>query len=180
MSEVLRLPFEPDAIIECTGVGAVIADSIQKIGSGGVVCLTGVGQGGRSGYAVADVSAMGSVMIGLLLIVIAIVLIVEMKSLLIGEAASDATRDTIAVTSCPRIRCATHRPPARIDGGSAAQSKRMSAPRTAATTPAPSHAPHTEARIIDTSVREPTATVDFTPWISFNRAACAHSSVTRK
>jgi glucose 1-dehydrogenase len=48
---------EPDAIIECTGVGAVIADSIQKIGAGGVVCLTGVGQGGRSGYAVADVSA---------------------------------------------------------------------------------------------------------------------------
>jgi threonine dehydrogenase-like Zn-dependent dehydrogenase len=50
-------PLEPDAIIECTGVGAVIADSFQKIGSGGVVCLTGVGQGGRSGYAVADVSA---------------------------------------------------------------------------------------------------------------------------
>jgi divalent metal cation (Fe/Co/Zn/Cd) transporter len=40
--------------------------------------------------------AMGSVMIGLLLIVIAIVLIVEMKSLLIGESASDAARDTIA------------------------------------------------------------------------------------
>ncbi len=40
--------------------------------------------------------AMGSVMIGLLLIVIAIVLIVEMKSLLIGESASDATRDSIA------------------------------------------------------------------------------------
>jgi threonine dehydrogenase-like Zn-dependent dehydrogenase len=49
--------FEPDVIVECTGVGSVIADSIQKIGSGGVVCLTGVGQGGRSGYAVADVSA---------------------------------------------------------------------------------------------------------------------------
>ncbi len=40
--------------------------------------------------------AMGSVMIGLLLIVIAIVLIVEMKSLLIGESASDDTRDSIA------------------------------------------------------------------------------------
>jgi len=51
------LPLEPDVIVECTGVGAVIADSFQKIGSGGVVCLTGVGQGGRSGYAVADVSA---------------------------------------------------------------------------------------------------------------------------
>lgn len=54
---VADLPLEPDAIIECTGVGALIADSFQKIGSGGVVCLTGVGQGGRSGHAVADVSA---------------------------------------------------------------------------------------------------------------------------
>jgi len=54
---VLDLDFEPDVIVECTGVGAVIADTFQKIGSGGVVCLTGVGQGGRSGYAVADVSA---------------------------------------------------------------------------------------------------------------------------
>ena len=54
---VKDVDFEPDVIVECTGVGSVIADSIQKIGSGGVVCLTGVGQGGRSGYAVADVSA---------------------------------------------------------------------------------------------------------------------------
>jgi len=54
---VLDVPLDPDAIIECTGVGAVIADSFQKIGSGGVVCLTGVRQGGRSGYGVADVSA---------------------------------------------------------------------------------------------------------------------------
>ena len=38
--------FEPDVIVECTGVGSVIADSIQKIGAGGVVCLTGVGAGG--------------------------------------------------------------------------------------------------------------------------------------
>ena len=36
-----RADFEPDVIVECTGVGSVIADSIQKIGSGGVVCLTG-------------------------------------------------------------------------------------------------------------------------------------------
>ena len=35
--------FEPDVIIECTGVGQVIADSIRAVGSGGVVCLTGVG-----------------------------------------------------------------------------------------------------------------------------------------
>jgi glucose 1-dehydrogenase len=54
---VMDVPLEPDAIIECTGVGAVIADTFQKIGSGGVVCLTGVGQGGLSGYTVADVSA---------------------------------------------------------------------------------------------------------------------------
>ena len=54
---VKDVDFEPDVIVECTGVGSVIADSIQKIGSGGVVCLTGGGQGGRSGYAVADVSA---------------------------------------------------------------------------------------------------------------------------
>jgi len=54
---VADVPFEPDAIIECTGVGAVIAESIQKIGAGGVVCLTGVGQGGRTGNVVADVSA---------------------------------------------------------------------------------------------------------------------------
>ncbi len=54
---VLDVPVEPDAIIECTGVGSVIADSIQKIGSGGTVCLTGVGGGGLSGYAVADTAA---------------------------------------------------------------------------------------------------------------------------
>jgi threonine dehydrogenase-like Zn-dependent dehydrogenase len=54
---VRDLGFEPDVIVECTGVGVVIADSIQKIGPGGVVCLTGVGSGGMSGHAVADVAA---------------------------------------------------------------------------------------------------------------------------
>jgi glucose 1-dehydrogenase len=54
---VLDLGFDPDVIVECTGVGSVIADSIQKIGAGGVLCLTGVGGGGLSGYAVADVAA---------------------------------------------------------------------------------------------------------------------------
>jgi glucose 1-dehydrogenase len=54
---VLDLGFEPDVIVECTGVGSVIADSIQKLGAGGVLCLTGVGGGGLSGYAVADVAA---------------------------------------------------------------------------------------------------------------------------
>ena len=43
---VTNVGFEPDVIVECTGVGQVIADSIQAIGAGGVVCLTGVGSGG--------------------------------------------------------------------------------------------------------------------------------------
>ncbi|HEX3472401.1 MAG TPA: glucose 1-dehydrogenase [Silvibacterium sp.] len=38
--------FDPDIIIECTGAGAVIDDCIQIVGSGGIVCLTGVGSGG--------------------------------------------------------------------------------------------------------------------------------------
>ena len=50
--------FEPDVIIECTGVGQVIADAIQAVGAGGIVCLTGVGSGGRvTGLATADVAA---------------------------------------------------------------------------------------------------------------------------
>ena len=54
---LLDVPVEPDAVIECTGVGSVIGDAFQKIGSGGTVCLTGVGGGGVSGYAVADTAA---------------------------------------------------------------------------------------------------------------------------
>jgi threonine dehydrogenase-like Zn-dependent dehydrogenase len=50
--------FEPDVIIECTGVGSVIADAIRSVGSGGIVCLTGVGAGGISNPApVAEVAA---------------------------------------------------------------------------------------------------------------------------
>jgi glucose 1-dehydrogenase len=37
----------PDVIIECTGVGQVIAEAIHAAAPGGVVCLTGVGGGGR-------------------------------------------------------------------------------------------------------------------------------------
>jgi threonine dehydrogenase-like Zn-dependent dehydrogenase len=56
--DVSALDFEPDVIIECTGVGSVIGESIQKVGAGGVVCLTGVGHGGiMSKAAVADVAA---------------------------------------------------------------------------------------------------------------------------
>ena len=52
------LGFEPDVIVECTGVGQVIGDSIQKVGAGGVVCLTGVGSGGRTtGISTADAAA---------------------------------------------------------------------------------------------------------------------------
>jgi threonine dehydrogenase-like Zn-dependent dehydrogenase len=55
---VADVGFEPDVILECTGVGQVIQDSIRGIGAGGVVCLTGVGTGGPTvGPAVADVGA---------------------------------------------------------------------------------------------------------------------------
>ena len=54
---VLGLGFQPDVIIECTGVGQLIVDSIQNVAPGGVVCLTGVGSGGRTlGLPAADVA----------------------------------------------------------------------------------------------------------------------------
>jgi threonine dehydrogenase-like Zn-dependent dehydrogenase len=42
------LGFEPDVIVECTGAGQVIVDALQGVAPGGVVCLTGVGAGGRT------------------------------------------------------------------------------------------------------------------------------------
>jgi glucose 1-dehydrogenase len=55
---VSALGFEPDIIIECTGVGQVISESIQAVSPGGIICLTGVGQGGGvSKAATADVAA---------------------------------------------------------------------------------------------------------------------------
>ena len=55
---VTEVGFEPDVIVECTGVGQVISDSIRTIGAGGIVCLTGVGSGGSTiGPATADVAA---------------------------------------------------------------------------------------------------------------------------
>jgi len=54
---VLDLKFEPDVIVECTGVGSVIAEAVQKIGAGGVICLTGVGSGGIAPRAVGDMAA---------------------------------------------------------------------------------------------------------------------------
>ena len=43
---VADIEFEPDVVMECTGVGQVVAESIAVIGASGVVCLTGVGHGG--------------------------------------------------------------------------------------------------------------------------------------
>ena len=50
--------FEPDIVIECTGVGQVIGDAIKAVAPGGVVGLTGVGSGGRTvGLNTADVAS---------------------------------------------------------------------------------------------------------------------------
>jgi threonine dehydrogenase-like Zn-dependent dehydrogenase len=54
---VLDIGLEPDVIVECTGAGSVIMDSIQQVGAGGVVCLTGVGAGGVATRAVGDIAA---------------------------------------------------------------------------------------------------------------------------
>jgi len=55
---VADLGLEPDIVIECTGVGQVINESIRGLGAGGVVCLTGIGTGGSTeSPAVADVAA---------------------------------------------------------------------------------------------------------------------------
>ena len=57
-TNVESIGFEPEIIIECTGVGSVIGESIMKVASGGIVCLTGVGTGGiTSRAAVADIAA---------------------------------------------------------------------------------------------------------------------------
>jgi threonine dehydrogenase-like Zn-dependent dehydrogenase len=55
---VADIGFDPDVIVECTGVGQLIADSIAAVAPGGVVCLTGVGTGGRTvGLPTADVGS---------------------------------------------------------------------------------------------------------------------------
>jgi threonine dehydrogenase-like Zn-dependent dehydrogenase len=52
---VASIGFQPDVIVECTGAGQVIADSLNAVAAGGVVCLTGVGSGGRTvGLPLAD------------------------------------------------------------------------------------------------------------------------------
>jgi threonine dehydrogenase-like Zn-dependent dehydrogenase len=55
---IAEVGFEPDIVVECTGVGQVIADAIRHVGAGGVVCLTGIGSGGRTtGLPLADVAS---------------------------------------------------------------------------------------------------------------------------
>jgi threonine dehydrogenase-like Zn-dependent dehydrogenase len=55
---VSKIGFEPDVILECTGVGSVIAESTLAIGASGVVCLAGVGHGGSvPKVATADVAS---------------------------------------------------------------------------------------------------------------------------
>jgi threonine dehydrogenase-like Zn-dependent dehydrogenase len=38
---------DPDVVIECTGVPALVFDAMTNVGTGGVVCLTGVSSGGH-------------------------------------------------------------------------------------------------------------------------------------
>ena len=55
---VTGIGFDPDVIVECTGVGEVISGSLEVVAPGGVVCLTGVGSGGRTAVlSTADVAA---------------------------------------------------------------------------------------------------------------------------
>ena len=39
---------DPDVVIECTGVSALVLDAMTHVGAGGVVCLTGVSSGGHT------------------------------------------------------------------------------------------------------------------------------------
>jgi len=67
---VAGVGFRPDIIIECTGAGPVISDSIQGIANGGVVCLTGIGSDDRSiggptaGEIAAEVVLRNNVVVG--------------------------------------------------------------------------------------------------------------------
>jgi glucose 1-dehydrogenase len=56
--EAIAVGVEPDIIVECTGVGQVIVDALRTASAGGVVCLTGVGSGGRTtGLPAADIAS---------------------------------------------------------------------------------------------------------------------------
>jgi glucose 1-dehydrogenase len=54
---VADIGFKPDVIVECTGVGHVIADLKRAIAPGGIVCLMGVGSGGTTSLPLADMAA---------------------------------------------------------------------------------------------------------------------------
>jgi threonine dehydrogenase-like Zn-dependent dehydrogenase len=42
------VPGGPDVVIECTGVASLVLDAMTHVGTGGVVCLTGVSSGGHT------------------------------------------------------------------------------------------------------------------------------------
>src|SRR5262245_870764 len=55
---VKDIDFAPDVVLECTGAGPVISQSIAVVAPSGVVCLTGVGHGGKPpNVPTADVAA---------------------------------------------------------------------------------------------------------------------------
>ncbi len=39
---------DPDVVIECTGVGALVFDAMEHVGPNGVICLAGLSSGGRT------------------------------------------------------------------------------------------------------------------------------------
>lgn len=47
LGRVRDLRFNPDIVIECTGVAEIIVDSLDKIGGNGIVCLAGVSSHGQ-------------------------------------------------------------------------------------------------------------------------------------
>lgn len=51
----------PDVVVECTGVGQVILDAVRSTAAPGVVCLTGVGSGGRK--LAVDAAALNTAMV---------------------------------------------------------------------------------------------------------------------
>jgi threonine dehydrogenase-like Zn-dependent dehydrogenase len=54
---VASVGFQPDIIVECTGAGPVISDSIQELATGGIMCLTGIGGGDRRTGVTGDIAA---------------------------------------------------------------------------------------------------------------------------
>lgn len=46
--EVKDVGVQPDIVLECTGVGQLVFDSMEQAGANGIVCLTGVSSGGHS------------------------------------------------------------------------------------------------------------------------------------